>query len=474
MIPATEPAAKVLIVDDEPYICKMLSRLMHREGFEPIAANDGARALKMIQRESPDVLLLDFRMPGMNGFEVMRRAQRLDPDLPVVMITAYADIHGAVEAMRKGAHDYLAKPFEHHDVIRVVRRAIGERELKQQLKHLNSQLKERFSLRKMMGGSDAVSELIVTVNRVARSGFTIIIEGETGSGKELVARAIHHQSPRAEGPFVAIDCGAIPETLLESELFGHEKGAFTGATCQKPGKFETAKSGTLFLDEIINMPMGSQAKLLRALQERKISRVGGTQEVAVDARLVVATNRDLASCEEQAFRKDLFFRLNEYTIRIPSLRERKEDIVFLAKRFLAQTNIELQKTIQGFSDEAAAKLLTCQWPGNVRQLRSVIRRAVLMADDGIITEKHLDIPPSVNPGAPEVSEPGAAPWQEASLKEIVRTKTMNIERQILIRALDHTGWNKAKTARLLKIDYKTIYNKIKALGIFPQGGEDVE
>lgn len=271
-----ESGATVLIVDDEKEICTILSRLMKREGLRHLAAHDGKAALKMVTSEMPDVLLVDFKMPGMNGMELLKQAKEVDPDLPVIMITAYADVAGAVEAMRAGAHDYLAKPFQHHEVIRVVHRALSERKLKRKLSQLSNQLQESGSLREMMGPSDAIGQLIADVNRVARSEFTVVILGETGSGKELVARAIHRASARSAGPMVPVDCGAIPETLLESELFGHEKGAFTGASGQKPGKFEAAEGGTLFLDEISNMPIGSQAKLLRALQEKKVYRVGGT------------------------------------------------------------------------------------------------------------------------------------------------------------------------------------------------------
>jgi len=303
------------------------------------------------------------------------------------------------------------------------------------------------------------------VNGVAKSVFTVVILRETGSGKELVARAIHHNSDRSEGPFVAIDCGAIPETLLESELFGHEKGAFTGAVVQKPGKFEAAKGGTLLLDEISNMPLSSQVKLLRALQEKKVYRVGGTRPIDVDVRLLVASNQDLGSATaSNAFRRDLFYRLNEFTINIPPLRERKGDIPYLAKRFLETTNIELGKGVKGFSESATEALLAHDWPGNVRQLRSTIRRAVLLADE-MVTEIHLDM--TKVSGLSQGNNPDieGMPWQGSSLKEIIRRNTLGIEREVLIKALKYTGGNKAKAARLLQIDYKTIHTKVKQLGI---------
>jgi DNA-binding NtrC family response regulator len=460
-----ENSVRIMIVDDEEYIRASLTRVMKTEGFKVQVAHNGATALKMIQEELPEVLLVDFKMPGMDGMEVLRRAKELYPDLPVILITAYAEVQGAVDAMRAGAHDYLSKPFDHHEVIRVVHRALAERELKQKLKNLSSQLEDTLSLRKVMGPSDAIGRLISDVNRVAKSDFTVVILGETGSGKELVARAIHHSSHRSEGPFVAIDCGAIPETLLESELFGYEKGAFTGAVVQKPGKFEAAKGGTLLLDEISNMPLSSQVKLLRALQEKKVYRVGGTKPIDVDVRLLVASNQDLGSAiASGAFRSDLFYRLNEFTINIPSLRERKGDIPYLAKRFLETTNIELGKGVKGFSEPATEALLAHDWPGNVRQLRSTIRRAVLLADE-MITEMHLDMTKVSGLSQGNTQETEGMPWEGSSLKEIIRHNTLGIEREVLIKALKYTGGNKAKAARLLQIDYKTIHTKVKQLGI---------
>ncbi|RLB04397.1 MAG: sigma-54-dependent Fis family transcriptional regulator, partial [Deltaproteobacteria bacterium] len=275
-------------------------------------------------------------------------------------------------------------------------------------------------LRELMGPSDAVNRLISEVSRVAKSDFTVVIFGETGTGKELVARAIHHASTRSMGPFVPVDCGAIPETLLESELFGHEKGAFTGAEHQKPGKFEAAKGGTLFLDEISNMPLGSQAKLLRVLQEKTLYRVGGTKPVNVDVRLLVASNKDLeAEVTSGSFRRDLLYRLNEFTIRIPPLRERKDDILYLANRFLDITNMELKKSVRGFSESALEALLTYHWPGNVRQLRSTIRRAVLLADE-VITEEHLNLKGATSTDLPFTPQAQETSFNGLSLREIVR------------------------------------------------------
>jgi two-component system nitrogen regulation response regulator GlnG len=464
--------SRVLIVDDDENICIVLSGLMKKEGLDPLAAHDGHAALEIVQSELPDLLLVDMKMPGMDGMEVLRLTRNLDPDLPVVLITAHADARGAVKAIKEGAHDYLPKPFDNHEVLRIVHRALAERELKLKVRHLSGQLKSDHSLRGRMGPSDAVSRIISEVNRVAESDFTVVIIGETGSGKEVVARAIHEASFRSKGPFIPVDCGAIPETLLESELFGHEKGAFTGAEVQKPGKFEVAQGGTLFLDEISNMPMGSQAKLLRVLQEKKVYRVGGTKPLSVDVRLLVASNQDLHELAMSgSFRRDLFYRLNEFTITIPSLRERKEDIPYLAKRFLDSANIELNKQVKGFSESALNVLFNYNWPGNVRQLRSIIRRAALLADD-LITEKHLELKRVDVPGLAFTPKIEGAPWKNLSLKEILQQSINAVEREVLLQALRTTGWNKAKASRLLQIDYKTIHEKVKKLGLQPNGDEN--
>ena len=463
---------KILIVDDEKHISAALASLVKAEGFKALLARDGATALETIRSETPDLMLSDIKMPGMDGMELMRRAKDIDPDLPIVMITAYAEIHGAVKAIKAGAHDYLSKPFSNQEVVRVIHRALSERELKRKLKELSSRLQENVSLKEAMGPSDAVTRVISEVHRVAASDFTVVIVGETGSGKELIARAIHDASPRTKAPFIPVDCGAIPETLLESELFGHERGAFTSAEVQKPGKFELAQGGTLFLDEISNMPLGSQAKLLRVLQEKKVYRVGGTKPISTNVRLLVASNQDLHELTESgSFRRDLFYRLNEFSIVVPPLRERKEDIPYLAKRFLDLANIELKKSVKGFSESALNVMFNYPWPGNVRQLRSTIRRAALLADE-TITEKHLDLKRVPVPGLAFTPKVDGTPWKGLSLRQIVDQSTTAVEREVLTQVLKTTGGNKAKAARLLKIDYKTIHGKIKQLGIQINLGEE--
>ena len=320
-----------------------------------------------------------------------------------------------------------------------------------------------------MGPSDRIRRLAGKIEQVARSDFTVIILGETGSGKELVARAVHGSSHRSAGPFVAVDCGAIPETLVESELFGHERGAFTGAVARKPGKFESARNGTLFLDEISNLTLGSQAKLLRALQEKTVWRVGGTEPFDVDVRVLVACNRALdRPSSPRTFRKDLYYRLNEFTIRIPPLRDRREDISYLAERFLRQAATELDKRVRGFSPRALAALNDHDWPGNVRELKTAVRRSVLVANR-LVRRRDLDLAGSRRRPVEAVDAGRADLWGGLSLREMVRRKTADLERDVLTRTLRHTGGNKAEAARLLRIDYKTIHTKIKRLGIRPEG-----
>ena len=460
---------RILIADDDREMAQLLGHLFHREGLTPLLAKDGAEAMQMVHGGDPDVLLADLRMPGMDGMELMRQAKDLDPELPVILVTGYAEVQGAVEAIRAGAHDYLAKPFDNREVLRVVLRALNERRLRLELKRLADHVHNVLSPRETFGPSEAVGKVIAAIEQVAQSNLSVLIVGETGTGKEVVARAIHQASGRARHPFGPVDCGAVPETLFEGELFGHERGAFTGADQQAVGRIEATNTGTLFLDEISNMPPAAQAKLLRVLQEKTLYRLGGTKPVHVDVRMVTASGTDLeALCERGSFRPDLYFRLNEYTISIPPLRGRREDIPYLAKRFVDIANIELSKSIKGFSPSAIEAMLAYRWPGNVRQLRSVARRAVLIAED-IITEEHLGLRPQGHEvlTADEVvgaTTPGGG-WGDRSLREIVRGNTVHVERMAIVHALRRAGGNKAKAARLLQVDYKTLHSKVKEYGI---------
>ena len=462
-----EQEARILIVDDEKDLCDILFRMLKKNGFRPIVAHDGVKALEMIQLGMPEIVLLDVMMPGMDGMEVLRRSKKLNPRLPVMMFTAYGGIDGAVQAIKEGADDYLSKPVDHGELVDKLRRALANRpgdRRESAAPHTNGHA-TIARLHEMMGPSDAISQIISEIGLVAPSNFSVVIQGETGTGKELVAGAIHEASLRSNATLIPVDCGAIPETLFESELFGYEKGAFTGATGEKPGKFELAEGGTLFLDEIRNMPLGSQIKILRAIQEKNFFRVGGRKPVTVDVRLLVATNEDLnAAVRRGTFSRDLFYRLSEFTVLIPPLRDRKEDIEHLANRFLQATNTELNKNVPGFSDAGIQVLLNNDWPGNVRQLRSVVRSAVLRADDWI-SPSHLILGDS--PAEHQASPPDKAGFDlnGASLKELVRRKTVEVEREALAEALKKTGGNKAKAARLLQIDYTTMHAKLKQYGI---------
>ncbi|MBI4963574.1 MAG: sigma-54-dependent Fis family transcriptional regulator [Desulfomonile tiedjei] len=461
---------RILIVDDEKDICEILFRLLKKSGFMPLVAHDGERALEMIRLGVPDAVVSDMMMPGMDGMELLRRAKEYDPTLPFLIITGYGGIDGAVRAMKEGAFDYLPKPLNNKELVDKIRLSLETRQSarKTPTPSDTGEGSEIARLQEMMGPSAAVQRIAAEAALVARSNFSVIIQGETGTGKELVARAIHKSSPRSAGPMIPVDCGAIPETLFESELFGYEKGAFTGAAAMTPGKFELAQHGTLFLDEIGNMPLSSQIKLLRAIQERSFFRVGGRKPVTVDLRLIVASNQDLnASVAAGSFSRDLFYRLSEFTILIPPVRDRKQDIIHLANRFLIATNVELAKKVKGFSESALNTMTTYGWPGNVRQIKSVVRRAVLIAEE-LVTPEHLSLG-EVGATSPE----NDAQIEECReivglpLKEAVQRATAEVERRCLIDALKRTGGNKSKAARLLQIDRKTMHSKIKEYDIRP-------
>ncbi|MDX9723749.1 MAG: sigma-54 dependent transcriptional regulator [Myxococcota bacterium] len=445
---------RVLVVDDEEALRKILGRLLERNGFVVRCAENGEKALEEVISHPPDLILLDVRMPGISGLEVLERVREMDATLPVVLITAYADIHESVTAMKAGAFDYLPKPFDHETVLWVARRALAQTRARRTPISGGSTPRNTFSLLEAMGRSSHIVELTANVNKVANSDLSVLVLGETGTGKELVARAIHAASNRVDGPFVAVDCGAIPEHLLESELFGHERGAFTGADQQKPGKFEIAQGGTVFLDEIGNMAPISQAKFLRVIQDRRLYRVGGVKAIDVDIRFVAATNVELI---ETGFRHDLYYRLNEFPIIVPPLRERREDIPYLARRFVEMANIELGKAVCGLREDALELLAKHSWPGNVRELRSIIRRATLLAGEQIVASDlrlhQLNVSSTTNNRCEPVGQ--------RSLSDIVKDVVEQTEREVIAEALRCAGGNKAKTARLLQVDYKTLHSKVK-------------
>ncbi|MBI4611137.1 MAG: sigma-54-dependent Fis family transcriptional regulator [Candidatus Rokubacteria bacterium] len=457
--------ARILVVDDEPDMRWLLAGVLQAEGLEVVTAEDGQAALDRVMADAPATVILDLRMPGLDGMSALGKLKTIAPQVPVIMLTAYGDIPTAVQAMRLGAYDYLTKPFHNDDIVLTVRRALERQALLAEVEELRSQLGEGGgSLSEHMGPSQEIQKVIRHITQVASSTFTVLIQGETGTGKELVARAIHQQSARCEKPFIALDCGAIPETLIESELFGYEKGAFTGADRRKEGHFQLAEGGSLFLDEITNLPLTTQAKLLRVLQEREVQLLGGKRAVPVNVRIIAASNVPLET-EMRAgrFRHDLYYRLNEFTIALPPLRERQEDILYLAKRFLEEASMELKRPVRGISEEAAPLLLRHPWPGNARELRNVIRQAVLLSPD-LIRPEHLA---ALGPGgarAPLAEEPrsGSA---GLSLREASEKAAAEAERQAIRHALQATQGNKSEAARLLRTDYKTLHVKMKRYGI---------
>ncbi len=485
------PAVKVLIVDDQEDARWILTNVMRQAGFVPIPAANGEDALISIQRHAPAVVLLDIGLPDMDGFEVLTRIKLIDKSIPVIMVTGNGKPYDAARAVRAGAWDYITKPFKNKDVLNTVRGALAEKAEKSQVRRILDTQRQADSLLHSMGTSASIKGIQREVELVARTTFSILVTGESGSGKELVSQAIHALSLRSDKPLVAVDCGAIAESLIESELFGHEKGSFTGAHQAKVGAFELADGGTIFLDEIGNLPLTMQGKLLRVLETRRVHRIGSTREKKVDFRVVAATNANLLSMvERREFREDLYHRLAEYSIRIPPLRERKEDLVFLTQRFLAQTNTELGKQVKGLSTTAWGIVQRYDWHGNARELRNHLRRAVLLCDhqDGLILPELLGmLDQRVQPVAPQLAptiarsvlpqsdETQACPicdasnlpdeGPELSLKELVGRATAQVERAILLRVLAKSKGNKAQAARILRIDYKTMHTKLKVYEI---------
>jgi two-component system nitrogen regulation response regulator GlnG len=446
------------VSDDDAQFRQLIATHVRLAGFAPVETADGKAALRLLRDAAPDAALLDIAMPGLSGMAVLKEARQLVHCPPIILITAQGSIASAVEAMREGAFDYLTKPLHKEGLLNVLRRALENCVP-------GPALEGKGSLRELMGPSDTIQKLSVAIKLVAPTDFTVIIRGETGTGKELVAKAIHKLSYRAKGPFVPLDCGSIPPTLIESELFGHEKGAFTGADRARAGKFEEASGGTLFLDEVQNLSMQVQMKVLRALQEREVYRVAGMQPIGLDVRILAAANEDLAALVKLGrFRADLYHRLNEFGILIPALRDRPTDLIYLANRFMGQTCQELKKQMCGISEAVQEILLAHPWPGNVRELRNVIRRAVLLANPFVCPE-HLHI--EGIDGAGDV--PGAAAEEpgpdQISLKDMMRQSTGQREREILVQVLRQAGGNQAKAARILQVDYKTVRTKAKQYGI---------
>ena len=445
----------------------MLRLALEAQGHLVLEARDEPEAIQHLRQARPAVVLTDLKLPNGDGFGVLRAAKELDPELQVVVMTAYGSIQDAVTAMKEGAMDFLAKPVDPDHLILMVERAIAQRRMLSEYILLKEELAERRGAPKIIGEDRHLRQVTQQLHRAANTDATVLLEGESGTGKELFARALHALSPRADGPFVAINCAAIPDGLLETELFGHEKGAFTGAAARKPGRFEMAHRGTLFLDEIGDLPLALQAKILRALEEKSFERVGGTSSLHVDVRVVAATNRNLkASVAARLFREDLYFRLSVFPITIPPLRERTDDVAILARHFIEKFCREMTKKALLLSPGALDDLRAYAWPGNVRELQNCIERAVILSDGDTIHSRHLNLsfrqPATVAP-AP------AGPWEQIDLTgtmgEAMRRVTAEVERRKLEQALAEAEGNKHRAAAALQVSYKTLLQKQKEYGI---------
>jgi two-component system, NtrC family, response regulator AtoC len=457
---------QVLIVDDEPNLRKILSAQLTRDGYDVLTAEDGEQGLHLLREHHIDLVITDLKMPKVDGMTLLKRALEEEPELPVVLVTAHGTIDTAVEALKRGAFDFVTKPFDKDEVRQIVAKALKTRELRgADATPVSAGV--RFGI---IGASQGIAELYAILERVADTPTTVLITGESGTGKELVARALHEHSGRKDKPFIKVNCAAIPKELIESELFGYERGAFTGAVASKPGRFELANGGTLFLDEIGEIPIEMQVKLLRALQESEFERVGGIKTIRVDVRLVAATNRDLKKLiATGAFREDLFYRLNVVPIRLPALRERTSDIPLLVEHFLAKFNDRLKKKVEGVEPEAMEILVQYPWPGNIRELENVIERAVLFCDASKIHASNLPpdvrgIPALANVPLPE-ADLQAALAGEGGLKGHVKVAMSRLERELVSRALQQTTGNVTHAARLLKISRKGLQLKMKELGL---------
>jgi len=453
----------ILIIDDEEVLQDILTVLIRKEGHTPLNASTGEEGLAILEREEVDLILLDLMLPGLNGMEVLREVRRRDADVVVVMITAFSSIESAIEAMREGAFHYIPKPFKNEEVMLTIRKGLDQRRLTSENRSLREQLRQRFAFDNILGKSKPMQQVYDLIQLAAPAKSNILVLGESGTGKELVAKAIHHHSRRADGPFVTVNSGSMPADLLESNLFGHIRGAFTGAVASKRGLFELADGGSVFFDEIGNIPIDTQAKLLRVIQEREFMRLGGLDTIRVDVRIIAATNADLEHAVQQGqFREDLFYRLNVITVTLPPLRRRSEDIPLLAQHFLAHYARENEKALRVISPRAMEMLIDYPWPGNVRELENAIERAVVLSTGEVLTEELL--PGSVRQRAEPSAAgllPPALPTNGISFKDAVS----QYERQIIIRALQSCGGVQKRAAELLQVKPTTLHEMMKRLNI---------
>jgi two-component system, NtrC family, response regulator AtoC len=450
-----ERSVNIMVVDDEEIVRDSLTSWLEEDGYRVEAVESGPKALERLPTRSWDLMLVDLKMPGMDGIQLMDEVRRTHPDLTMIIMTAYATVDTAVKAMKKGAYDYFVKPFNPEDVSLAIRKIVEHRRLIRENLYLRRELRKQYRLHDMISKNEKMLEIFDLARTVAKSHSTVLIQGESGTGKELLARAIHEESPRREAPFISVSCAALTETLLESELFGHEKGAFTGATAIKRGKFELGRDGTLLLDEIGDISLKLQMDLLRVLEQREFHRVGGSEPVALNSRILAATNRDLRKAiDEGHFRSDLYYRLNVISIQIPPLRDRKEDIPLLADHIVEKFNIEMGKRIAGIDEGALRMLMEYDWPGNARELRNIIERAMVVAKGDTIMEADIGLPRAA----------GRNDRHGKSLDEI--------EKEHIRLILGENHWNIVRSAQMLGIDRVTLYNKIRKYGLKREGAAD--
>ncbi|MBN2327591.1 MAG: sigma-54-dependent Fis family transcriptional regulator [Candidatus Omnitrophica bacterium] len=446
------PPKKLLVVDDEIGIQNLLTRVLRSEGYDIRTADNGDSAIQMAKEDLPDLVLCDIVMPGKDGIAALRELKQLSPKIEVIMLTAHSTVENAVEAMKLGAADYLKKPFDVEELKIVIEKTLGVADLKRENSALREEIGLKYGIDHIVGKHPKMREIFEFIKTVASTPSTVLIHGESGTGKELIAGAIHYHSPRRHKPFVKVNCAAISEELLESELFGHEKGAFTGAVRTSEGKFVMADGGSILLDEVSEMSPKLQAKLLRVLQEKEVDKVGGREPVKVDVRVMATTNRNLEEeIKKRNFREDLYYRLNVVTISFPPLRERKSDIPELCNFFLAKYNREMNRKIQAVSRDAEQILLRCQWPGNVRQLENCIERAVVLCKESTIEVEHL--PPEIHSLSPDAGRDSAADIQAGMT-------VAEMERSLIMETLKMTNNNRTRAAEILGISIRTLRNKL--------------
>jgi DNA-binding NtrC family response regulator len=455
----------ILVVDDEEIVRESLGGWLEKDGYSVECAADGPAALERLKASPRSILVCDLKMPGMDGLQVLEAAKKIQPELAVVIMTAYATVDTAVTAMKLGAYDYLMKPFDPEELSLMMQKIVAQQSLLRENVVLRQALEKQYAFRDLYSKSPAMQAVFDLARSVARTNSTILILGESGSGKEVMARAIHAESPRANGPFVEVSCAALTESLLESELFGHEKGAFTGASARRKGKFEAAHGGTLFLDEVGDIGPKLQLDLLRVLEERRFHRLGGNEPIEVDVRIIAATNKDLKKAVTAGtFREDLLYRLDVVRINLPPLRDRKEDLPLLVDRFLERLSVEMKKPLEGVTADAMDALMAQPWRGNVRELRNVLERGAVVARTPVIQLEDLGLPPK---GAAPASGPGAPAAPLQSLEEM--------ERKHIASVLASTGGNVSASARTLGIDRVTLYNKMRKYSLKRDGeGEESE